>query len=87
MFAVMTPDLLQELAGSVASLADGLLYALAFGLGFGWPLVLLPPIAAPAQQDVTRWLVGQYGLMTRAAGVLLIGIGLFGAWAEILPAL
>src|SRR5215207_9488382 len=29
-------------AGSIASLADGLLYALAFGLRFGWPLILLP---------------------------------------------
>lgn len=74
-------------AGSVASLADGLVYALAFGLGFGWPLVALPLLAAPAQRHMTRWLVGQYGLLTRAAGVLLIGIGVFGAWAEILPTL
>lgn len=72
-------------AGSIASLADGLVYALAFGLGFGWPLVLLPLLAAPAQRHLTHWLVGRYGLLTRAAGVILVGIGVFGTWAEILP--
>jgi len=74
-------------AGSIGSLADGLLYALAFGLGFGWPLVLLPLLAAPLQRHVTGWLVGRYALLTRAAGVLLVGIGVFGVWAEILPSL
>jgi cytochrome c-type biogenesis protein len=72
-------------AGSIASLADGLLYALAFGLGFGWPLVALPLLAAPAQRHLTRWLVGRYGLLTRAAGLILVGIGAFGTWAEIVP--
>jgi cytochrome c-type biogenesis protein len=74
-------------AGSIASLADGLLYALAFGLGFGWPLVLLPLLAAPMQRLLTSWVVGRYALLTRAAGLLLVGIGLFGVWAEILPSL
>jgi cytochrome c-type biogenesis protein len=74
-------------AGSIASLADGLLYSLAFGLGFGWPLVMLPLLAVPAQRYLTRWVVGQYGLLTRAAGVILVGIGVFGAWVEILPTL
>jgi cytochrome c-type biogenesis protein len=71
-------------AGSIGSLADSLAYTLAFGLGFGWPLVLLPLLAAPAQRHLTRGLAGQYGLLTRAAGLLLIGIGLFGLWAEVL---
>jgi cytochrome c-type biogenesis protein len=74
-------------AVSIGSLADGLLYALAFGLGFGWPLVLLPLLAVPLQRHVTGCLAGQYALLTRAAGVLLVGIGVFGAWAEILPSL
>jgi cytochrome c-type biogenesis protein len=74
-------------AGSVASLADGLLYALAFGLGFGWPLVALPLLTVPTQRHLTRWLAGRYGLLTRAAGVILVGIGLFGAWAEVVPSL
>jgi cytochrome c-type biogenesis protein len=71
--------------GSVVSLADGLLYALAFGLGFGWPLLLLPLLASPAQRYLTRGLAGQYGLLTRVAGLILVGIGVFGAWAEVLP--
>jgi cytochrome c-type biogenesis protein len=74
-------------AGSIASLADGLLYFLAFGLGFGWPLVALPFLAAPAQRLLTGWVTGRYTLLTRAAGILLVGIGLFGIWAEILPTL
>jgi cytochrome c-type biogenesis protein len=74
-------------AGSIASLADGLLYALAFGLGFGWPLVALPLLAAPAQRYLTRWLAGRYGLLTRTAGLILLGIALFGLWAEVIPSL
>jgi cytochrome c-type biogenesis protein len=74
-------------AGSVGSLADGLLYCLAFGFGFGWPLVALPLLAVPAQRHLTRWLAGRYGLLTRAAGLVLVGIGVFGVWAEILPSL
>jgi len=73
--------------GSIASLADGLLYALAFGLGFGWPLVLLPLLAKPVQRHLTRWVVGRYALLTRVAGLLLVGIGIFGTWVEILPSL
>ncbi|MCC7371808.1 MAG: hypothetical protein IT306_25545 [Chloroflexi bacterium] len=71
-------------AGSIASLADGLLYALAFGLGFGWPLILLPLLAAPAQRLLTRFVAARYTLLTRAAGLLLVSIGLFGVWAEVL---
>ena len=72
-------------AGSITSLADSLLYAFAFGLGFGWPLILLPLLAASAQRHVTRWLADRYGLLTRVAGLMLIGIGLFGAWTDLLP--
>ena len=71
-------------AGSITSLADGLAYSLAFGLGFGWPLVALPILAVPAQRHLTRWLAGNYGLLTRAAGLVLVGIGAFGAWTELL---
>jgi cytochrome c-type biogenesis protein len=72
-------------AGSVVSLADGLAYSLAFGLGFGWPLIALPLLAEPAQRYLTRWLASRYDLLTRAAGLLLVGIGVFGAWADLLP--
>ena len=37
---------------------------------------------------VTRTLVaGQYSMLTRASGVILLAIGLFGIWAEVLPSL
>jgi cytochrome c-type biogenesis protein len=71
-------------AGSIGTLADSLLYTLAFGLGFGWPLVVLPLLAISAQRHLTRWLTGRYGLLTRAAGLVLVGIGAFGAWTELL---
>jgi len=72
-------------AGSIAALADGLSYFLAFGLGFGWPLVLLPLFALPLQRRATGWLTQNYKLLTRISGILLLGIGLFGVWTEILP--
>jgi cytochrome c-type biogenesis protein len=72
-------------AGSVRSLADSLLYALAFGLGFGWPLIVLPLLAGSAQRHVTRWLAVRSDLLTRLSGLLLVGIGLFGAWADLPP--
>lgn len=72
-------------AGSIGSLADGLLYFLAFGIGFGWPLILLPLLALPAQRQMTRWLAQQHQLLANISGVLLLGIGLFGIWTEVLP--
>ena len=72
-------------AGSVAALADGLAYFVAFGLGFGWPLVLLPLVAAPLQRRGVAWLTSRHWLLTRLAGALLVGIGAFGAWTEVLP--
>ncbi|HMP39553.1 MAG TPA: cytochrome c biogenesis protein CcdA [Roseiflexaceae bacterium] len=74
-------------AGNIASLADGLFYFLAFGLGFGWPLLLLPLAAQAFQQRFTGWLRRNYTLLGRASGLLLIGISLFGFWAEVLPQL
>jgi cytochrome c biogenesis protein CcdA len=71
-------------AGSIGTLADSLAYTLAFGLGFGWPLVALPLLAVPAQRYLTRGLAGRYDLLTRASGLILIGIALFGAWTELL---
>jgi len=72
-------------AGSVTSLADCLLYSPAFGLGFGWPLILLPVLAAPAQRRFTQSLGRHYKLFMRASVALLVGIGLFGAWTDVLP--
>jgi cytochrome c-type biogenesis protein len=72
-------------AGSVANLAGSLSYVLAFGVGFGWPLVLLPFIAMPFQRRFTRWLGQNYKLLTRVSGVLLLAIGIFGLWVDVIP--
>lgn len=72
-------------AGSAGALADGLLYFLVFGLGFGWPLVLLPLLALPLQRRATGWLTRRYGLLTRLSGVLLLAIGAFGVATEVVP--
>lgn len=64
-------------ASSITSLADGLLYTLAFRFGFGWPLVLLKLLAIPAQPHLTRWPAGRYSLLTRATEPILVGTGLF----------
>lgn len=72
-------------AGSVAHLATSLLYFLAFGIGFGWPLVLLPLLTTPFQRHFTRWMTANYRLLTRFSGALLLAIALFGLYAEVLP--
>lgn len=72
-------------AGSLAALSDGLLFFLAFGLGFGWPLVLLPLLALPLQRRFTRWMSRNYSVLTRASGVLLVFIGFLGIYVDLLP--
>lgn len=72
-------------AGSTAALADGLLYFLFFGLGFGWPLALLPVAALPLQRRLVGWLARNHTALNRASGILLVAIGLFGIVTELLP--
>lgn len=72
-------------ADNFALLTDGLLYFLAFGLGFGWILVVLPFLANALQQRFTRAITGNYQLLTRFSGVLLIGIALLGFMTEVVP--
>jgi cytochrome c-type biogenesis protein len=72
-------------AGSARELADGLLFFLAFGLGFGWPLALLPLAALPIQRRLVALLAHNHLLLSRVAGVLLVGVGLFGIFTELLP--
>ncbi|MCB9419851.1 MAG: hypothetical protein H6667_08605 [Ardenticatenaceae bacterium] len=74
-------------AGSFAALGDGLAFFLAFGLGFGWPLVMLPFLAMPFQRLFTKWMTQHYGLLTRVSGALLVAIGLLGIYADLLPQL
>ena len=72
-------------AGDFRSLADGLLYFLFFGLGFGLPLILLPLIALPVQRRFVGWLARHHQLLNRASGILLIAVGVFGIFTELLP--
>lgn len=73
--------------GNLGNLAGGLSYFFAFGLGFGWPLVLLPFIALPLQRRFTGWLAQNHTLMTRISGGLLILIGLVGLVVDFFPTL
>lgn len=66
-------------------LADGLAYFLVFGLGFGWPLVLLPLLAAPAQRAATRVLTRHHRMITIGSGLLLLAVALIGWWVDIRP--
>lgn len=72
-------------AGSAGQLASSLLYFLAFGFGFGWPLVVLPMLARPFQHRLAGWTTRNYTLLTRLSGVLLVVIGLFGVGVDLLP--
>jgi cytochrome c-type biogenesis protein len=72
-------------AGTFNGLADALVYFLFFGLGFGWPLVLLPFLAMPFQRRFTGWMTQHAVRFAQVSGVLLIAIGLFGFYAEVLP--
>jgi cytochrome c-type biogenesis protein len=66
-------------------LVDGLVYFLFFGLGFGWPLVVLPLLAAPTQQRMTRFLTRNHRAITILSGLLLIGVAAAGWWFDIRP--
>ena len=72
-------------AGSVQQLASSLAYFLAFGIGFGWPLVLLPFVAAPFQRQFTQWTTRHYQALTMVSGALLLAVGVLGFAVEVLP--
>ncbi len=56
-----------------------------FGLGFGWPLVVLPLLALPFQRRLISWLTQHHDALNRASGILLIAVGIFGLITELLP--
>jgi cytochrome c-type biogenesis protein len=64
----------------VGSFLNGVGYFLAFGLGFGLPLFILPFLALPVQREVLKRMVVHHTLLTRLAGLLLIAVGLFGIY-------
>jgi cytochrome c-type biogenesis protein len=71
--------------GDPKSLIDGMIYFAAFGLGFSWPLIALPLVAAPVQVRVTRWLARHYDIVGRLSGGLLIAVAIFGFWTDVVP--
>ena len=72
-------------ASDTKLLVDGLIYFFFFGLGFGWPLIVLPWIALPLQRRFVGWLSIHHQLLNRASGILLIAVGVFGIVTELLP--
>jgi cytochrome c-type biogenesis protein len=75
--------------GSVSgggALIESLRYFLWFALGFGWPLVLLPLLAAPKQQAITRFLGRHHRTIGVVSGLLLIVIATLGYWNDVRPA-
>lgn len=67
------------------ALLDGLLYFFFFGLGFGWPLVLLPLLAAPVQKTMTRFLTRHHRAISIVSGLILLVVAAVGWYADIRP--
>ena len=72
-------------AGSFTQLASSLLYFIAFGIGFGWPLVVLPFLTQPFQSQFTGWTTRHYRSLTAVSGALLVMIGVVGFVLEVAP--
>ena len=68
-------------AGSAASFLDGVAYFVAFGLGFGWPLVVLPFLAVPMQRRFTGFLTTKHLAIIRLSGLLLVVVAAIGSTA------
>jgi len=76
-----TGALLLAAVGRVAglgSLTNEMIFLLGFSLGFGWPLVVLPLVAVPAQRRFIGWMTSNHTRIERAAGLLLLVIGIYG---------
>lgn len=72
-------------AGDPRALGWEMAYVVAFGFGFGWPLVLLPWIAASAQRRWTSWMTRHHTALSRVAGLVLLAIAGWGIVTEVLP--
>lgn len=81
---VVSAFVIGGVSGSDA-LVDSLLYFLFFALGFGWPLVVLPILAVPAQHQITRFLARNHRVIEVLSGLLLIGIAIYGYVTEVRP--
>ncbi len=72
--------------GGTGALIDQLWYFVAFALGFGWPLVLLPFLAVPLQRRLTRWLAQHHRAVSVVSGVVMLIVAAIGIWADLRPA-
>jgi cytochrome c-type biogenesis protein len=72
-------------ASGTGALLDSVAYFTAFGLGFGWPLVLLPMIAAPLQRRMTRFLTSNHKAISIVSGALLIAVAAIGILNDVVP--
>lgn len=81
---VLSAFVLGGVRGSGA-LSDGLVYFFFFGLGFGWPLVLLPLLATPAQRQLTTFLTRHHRAITVLSGAALLVVAGIGWWVDIRP--
>jgi cytochrome c-type biogenesis protein len=81
---VVSAFVIGSVSGSDA-LADSLMYFVFYAIGFGWPLVVLPALAAPAQRQITRWLAVHHRIIEVLSGALLMAIAVFGYWTEVRP--
>jgi cytochrome c-type biogenesis protein len=72
-------------ASGTGALLDSVAYFIAFGLGFGWPLVLLPMIAAPLQRRMTRFLTSNHKAISIVSGALLIAVAAIGILNDVVP--
>lgn len=78
---ILSAFLLGGVSGTGA-LVDGMAYFLFFGLGFGWPMVLLPLLAGGRQRAFTRWMTRHNTTVTRVSGAVLVVVAVVGLWAE-----
>ncbi len=69
-------------AADPGTVINGALYFVAFGLGFGLPLLILPLLAESVRKPLLGWMLAHHAILERAAGVLLIAIGAFGLFTD-----
>ena len=74
-----------SIATGTEDLVATFVYFFGFGLGFGWPLLVLPLVAVPFQRRFIGWLTRHHDALTRASGVLLVAVGIFGIITELMP--
>lgn len=72
-------------AGDPGALGGELAYVLAFGLGFGWPLVLLPVLAAAAQRRLIAGMARHHRRLEVVSGIALLAIAVWGVATEVVP--